>query len=224
METEILKPNSLPFEINKKHDYLLVFDIQNDFCEQYCEQRPQLAVPNSKHVASKISNLIQHFDNVILIQDWHCFNHRSFASQYQGSQPYDVVKTTYGMQILWPDHCVANSWGAEFHPELDTSKASCIIRKGVKRHLDSYSGFFENDRVTPTGLDGYLNSTIINKQETTIFIVGLAFDFGVTYSALDSVKLGYHTIVLHDYCAAIDVNNSRRNAIGRLREVGIRIL
>ena len=129
-----------------------------------------------------INHMMQFFNRVILTQDWHPAKHVSFASQHPGGQPFDSIQLPYGEQTLWPDHCVAGDHGAAFHPELDTSLAQLIIRKGCNPALDSYSAFVEADRQTPTGLAGYLTERGVKR----VWLAGLATDYCVAWSALDA--------------------------------------
>ena len=151
---------------------LIVIDVQNDFCPGGA-----LAVPEGDQIIPGINALMAEFAAVILTQDWHPADHLSFASQHRGRAPMELTQMPYGPQVLWPDHCVQASRGAEFHPALNTTRADLILRKGFRRQIDSYSAFFENDRVTPTGLEGYLKTRGI----TTLTLVGLATDFCVHF-------------------------------------------
>jgi nicotinamidase/pyrazinamidase len=191
---------------------LLVVDIQNDFCPNGA-----LAVPKGDEVIPLINQLMRRFTHVILTQDWHGEDHLSFASSHPGKKPLDSVLLPYGEQILWPDHCVEGTPGAEFHPNLKVAHCDLIIRKGFHREIDSYSAFFENDRQTPTGLAGYLRE----RGLTRIFIVGLATDFCVAYSALDARRLGFEVTVIEAGCRGIDVNGSLAAAWQQMQEAGV---
>jgi nicotinamidase/pyrazinamidase len=180
-------------------DVLLVVDIQNDFCPGGA-----LAVPRGDEVVPVINRLAARFQHVVLTQDWHPRNHNSFASSHPGRKPYDVIETHYGRQILWPDHCVQATPGAEFRKDLQIPHAELIIRKGYHREIDSYSAFYENDRKTPTGLAGYLRERGFSR----VFLAGLAFDFCVRYSAEDALREGFTVTVVPDACRAIDVDGS----------------
>ena len=180
-------------------DVLIVTDIQNDFCPA-----GSLAVPEGDEVIEVIHKLAPKFQHIILTQDWHPANHSSFASNQAGKQPFDQVELSYGMQTLWPDHCVQGSSGAQFHPDLHLPQAELVLRKGFHPAIDSYSAFFENDRTTNTGLAGYLRE----RGLTRVFLVGLAYDFCVGYSAVDARRLGIPAIVIRDACRAIDLNDS----------------
>lgn len=178
---------------------LIVIDVQNDFCPGGA-----LAVTGGDEIVGPVNALMADYDAVVLTQDWHPAGHSSFASQHNGKLPFDVVDMRYGPQVLWPDHCVQGSPGAQFHPDLTTDRADLIIRKGFRPAIDSYSAFFENDHETPTGLEGYLRTRGI----TSVDMVGLATDFCVAYSAVDAAKLGFETRVLQEHCRAIDLDGS----------------
>lgn len=191
---------------------LLVVDVQNDFCPGGA-----LAVPEGDKVVPVINKLARRFAHVILTQDWHCEDHLSFASSHPGEKPYGTVELSYGPQILWPDHCIQGTEGAEFHPKLAVPHCELIIRKGYHREIDSYSAFFENDRQTPTGLAGYLKERGLMR----LFIVGLATDFCVAYSALDARKLGFEVTVIEEGCRGIDLDNSVAAAWKQLEQEGV---
>ena len=160
------------------------------------------------------------YDYIILTQDWHPKGHSSFATSHDAGNPLDVIEMPYGDQVLWPDHCVQGSHGAEFHSELNTARANAVIRKGSNPLIDSYSAFFENDRKTPTGLHGYFRSLEIEK----INLVGLATDFCVNYSAQDAAKLGYRVSVFEKMCRSIDINGSLALARTEMRECGVELI
>ncbi|KAA6455978.1 bifunctional nicotinamidase/pyrazinamidase [Acidobacteria bacterium AB60] len=180
-------------------DLLLIVDVQNDFCPGGA-----LAVPEGDAVIAPINRSMQAFEHIVLTQDWHSPRHHSFASAHPGKQPYEQIELDYGPQTLWPDHCVQGTPGAGFHPDLHLIRAELILRKGFRPEIDSYSGFFENDHVTPTGLAGYLRERGI----TRVFFAGLAYDYCVGYSALDARRLGFDAVILRDACRAIDLNGS----------------
>jgi nicotinamidase/pyrazinamidase len=181
------------------HDVLLVVDVQNDFCPDGA-----LAVPRGDEVVPLVNRLAKRFRHVVLTQDWHPSHHGSFAASHPGRKPYDVIRLPYGAQILWPDHCVQGTPGAEFRKDLDVPHAQLIIRKGYRREIDSYSAFFENDHQTPTGLLGYLRERGLSR----VFLAGLAFDFCVGWSAEDARNFGLDVVVVEDACRGIDVNGS----------------
>jgi nicotinamidase/pyrazinamidase len=180
-------------------DVLLVVDVQNDFCPE-----GQLAVPRGDEVVPVVNRLGRRFEHVVLTQDWHPRDHLSFASNHPGRRVHDIVEVSYGPQILWPDHCVQGSHGAEFHRGLDIPGAELVLRKGYRRAIDSYSALYENDRVTPTGLGGYLRERGLSR----LFLAGLALDFCVRYSAEDARREGFAVIVIEDACRAIDLDGS----------------
>lgn len=194
---------------------LLVVDVQNDFCPG-----GNLAVSGGDEIIPLINDLSEHFDRVVLTQDWHPAGHLSFASSHIGKAPFDTVEMPYGEQILWPEHCIQGTSGAEFHPDLDLKRAGLIIRKGFRKRIDSYSAFFENDHKTPTGLTGYLRECGIG----TIYIAGLATDFCVHWSAVDGREQGFEVFVIEDASRGIDSNGSMRHALARIRESGADLL
>lgn len=194
---------------------LLVIDVQNDFIPG-----GQLPVPEGDHIVPLINRLARQFKQVVIAQDWHPIGHASFASSHPGHQPYDVIQLPYGEQTLWPEHCVQATPGAEFHPELDLPHAQLIIRKGCNPDIDSYSAFLEADRRTTTGLSGYLKERGID----TVYMVGLALDFCVMYSALDARAAGFNAFVVLDACRAIDMNGSLAAAIDRMQGAGVGLI
>ena len=196
----------------RENRVLLVVNIQNDFCPQGA-----LAVPEGDQVVPIINRLSRRFAHVILTQDWHCEDHLSFASSHPGKQPLERIELSYGSQILWPDHCVQGTHGVQFHPDLDVANCELIIRKGYHREIDSYSAFFENDRQTPTGLAGYLRE----RGLTRIFLVGLATDFCVAYTALDACRLGFDVTVIEGACRGIDVDGSLAAAWQQMQHAGV---
>lgn len=191
---------------------LIVIDVQNDFCPGGA-----LAVPGGDEIVGPINALMGEFQTVILTQDWHPAGHSSFASSHDGKSPYETTEMPYGTQVLWPDHCVQGSSGAEFHADLNLTRADMIIRKGFNPAIDSYSAFFENDQSTPTGLDGYLRTRGISE----LVMVGLATDFCVNFSALDAAKLGYQVTVQMDLCRAIDLDGSLAAAKDAMQAAGV---
>lgn len=177
---------------------LLVIDVQNDFCPHGA-----LAVVGGDEIVAGINAAMPRFDAVVMTQDWHPADHSSFASSHDAA-PMDIIEMPYGPQVLWPDHCVQGTAGAEFHRNLDVNRADMIVRKGYNPAIDSYSAFFENDRKTPTGLQGYLKARGI----TQLILVGLATDFCVSYSAVDAAQLGFDVTVDLNLCRAIDFDGS----------------
>lgn len=191
---------------------LIVIDVQNDFCPGGA-----LAVPEGDRIIPGINALMAEADAVILTQDWHPAGHSSFASSHPGKAPYDMIEMPYGPQVLWPDHCIQGSAGADFHALLDQTSADLILRKGYTPEIDSYSAFFENDKTTPTGLYGYLRT----REITQLTMVGLALDFCVNYSAVDAARLGFQVDVRRDLCRAIDLNGSLDAAIEAMTGAGV---
>ena len=194
---------------------LLVIDVQNDFCPAGA-----LEVAGGNEIVPYINKEMVKYDCVVLTQDWHPKGHSSFATSHEGKNPLELIKMPYGDQVLWPDHCVQGSKGAEFHPDLNIEQANAIIRKGSNPFIDSYSAFFENDRKTSTGLDGYLKSLEIEK----VNLVGLATDFCVNYSAQDAANLGYKVSVLEKMCRAIDLNGSLAAAKSEMHNCGVEFI
>jgi nicotinamidase/pyrazinamidase len=194
---------------------LLVIDVQNDFCPGGA-----LAVADGDSVVAPINELLREFRVRVLTQDWHPADHSSFASQHPGAEPFGTTEMPYGTQVLWPDHCVIGSDGAAFHPWLDTDLAQAIVRKGFRRDVDSYSAFFENDRETPTGLEGYLRARGVD----SVVVAGLATDFCVNYSALDAARLGLAVTVLTGASRAIDLHGSLAAAQDAMREAGVALV
>ena len=194
---------------------LLVIDVQNDFCPAGA-----LQVAGGNEIIPDINQEMTRYDYIVLTQDWHPKGHLSFATSHDGGNPLDVIEMPYGDQVLWPDHCVQGSHGADFHSELNTDRANAVIRKGSNLLIDSYSAFFENDRKTPTGLNGYFRSLEIGK----INLVGLATDFCVNYSAQDAAKLGYKVSVFEKMCRSIDINGSLALARTEMRECGVELI
>lgn len=199
-------------DIDPAADALLVVDLQNDFCPGGA-----LAVAGGHEVVAPANALMARFAHVVLTQDWHPPDHRSFASAHPGRRPFETVAMPYGEQTLWPDHCVQGTPGAAFHAELDTRRASLIVRKGTRPAIDSYSTFFENDRRTPTGLGGALREMGVSR----VFLCGLATDYCVHYSALDARRLGFEAVVLLDACRAIDLDGSLAAALDAMRQAGV---
>jgi nicotinamidase/pyrazinamidase len=180
-------------------DVLLAVDVQNDFCPN-----GNLPVPRGDEVVPTLNRLAGRFRHVVLTQDWHPPGHHSFASSHPGKRPFDTVTVAYGQQILWPEHCVQGTIGAQFHDDLQIPHAELVLRKGFRPTIDSYSAFYENDRKTPTGLAGYLRE----RRLTRIFVAGLALDFCVRYSAEDARREGFSVTVIEDACRGIDVEGS----------------
>jgi nicotinamidase/pyrazinamidase len=179
-------------------DALLVVDVQNDFMPGGA-----LAIPAGDAIVPLINTLAKKFDHVILTQDWHPPQHISFASTHN-KQHYATIQVPYGPQTLWPEHVLQHTQGAAFHPTLHIPHAELILRKGFRRHIDSYSAFLENDHFTPTGLAGYLRERNLQR----LFLCGLAYDFCVRFSAIDGHNLDFETIVIEDATRPVNLPNS----------------
>ena len=199
--------------IDHDTDALVVIDVQNDFCPGGA-----LEVPAGDEVVVPINGLTKRFRHVLLTQDWHPADHVSFASMHEGRDPFEVVEADYGPQVLWPDHCVQGTAGAEFHAGLKVDSAELVIRKGYRRNIDSYSALFENDRATPTGLAGYLRDRGFKR----LFMAGLATDYCVAYSALDGREQGFEVFVIEDACRGIDLEGSVDAAWRRMTDAGVK--
>ncbi|WOE30922.1 MULTISPECIES: bifunctional nicotinamidase/pyrazinamidase [unclassified Acinetobacter] len=182
---------------------LIVVDVQNGFTPG-----GQLAVAGADQIIPDINQLAQYFNHIVLTQDWHPEDHISFADNHPDKQPFEHIELAYGTQVLWPKHCVQGSHDAALHPALNLPTAQLIIRKGYHQNIDSYSAFLEADQSTTTGLDAYLKAKAID----TVFIVGIATDFCVAWSAIDACQLGFKTFVIADACKAIDLNTSLQHA------------
>jgi nicotinamidase/pyrazinamidase len=198
-----------------KKEVLIVIDVQNDFCPGGA-----LAVGGGDDIVPLVNEHMKRFEHVILTQDWHPAGHSSFASQHKGKSAFETVRMPYGAQTLWPDHCVQGSSGAAFHGALDVNRAELIVRKGFRMEVDSYSAFFENDHVTPTGLGGYLQERGLGK----VAFAGLATDYCVAFSALDARKLGLEVTVLLDACRGIDLGGSIAAMLEKMRAAGVRLV
>lgn len=194
---------------------LIVVDIQNDFLPGGA-----LAVPRGDETVAIANRLMPLFPTVVLTADWHPADHASFASQHAGKSPYDVVPMPYGNQVLWPEHCVAGTSGADFAAGLETVRAHAVIRKGTDKNCDSYSGFLAADRKTPTGLAGYLKS----RGVTTVFVCGLATDFCVAWTAQDAAAAGFKTYLIEDASRAIDAGGSLAAAMAGLKTAGVGVI
>lgn len=194
-------------------DVLIIVDMQYDFLPG-----GNLAVAGGDEIVPLINKLATRFTHVILTQDWHPADHISFASQHAGKAPFESVELDYGPQVLWPDHCVWESHGAEISRDLKVPHAQMIIRKGFNRAIDSYSGFQEADRETLTGLAGYLGERDLGR----LYITGLATDFCVAWTALDGRAAGFEVAVPEDACRAIDLDGSLARAWAEMEAAGVR--
>jgi nicotinamidase/pyrazinamidase len=194
-------------------DVLLVVDVQNDFIPGGA-----LAVKEGDVIVPLVNQLGAGFEHVILTQDWHTPGHVSFASAHAGKKPFETISLDYGTQVLWPDHCVQGTPGADFHKDLKIPHAELIIRKGYRKQMDSYSAFFEADGKTTTGLAGYVK----DRGFRQVYLVGLATDFCVCWSALDARKVGLGATVIDDACRGIDSNGSLDKAWAQMTKAGVK--
>jgi len=195
-----------------ERDVFIVVDVQNCFIPG-----GSLAVPRGDEVVPIINRLAAGFQHVVMTQDWHTQGHISFASSHPGAKPFDVIDLPYGKQVLWPDHCVQGTAGAELSKDLAIPKAELIIRKGYCQNVDSYSAFYEADGKTPTGLGGYLKQRGLKR----VFIAGLATDFCICFTALDARKEGFAAYVIEDACRGIDANGSLAASWAKMKKSGV---
>ncbi|MCU0869572.1 MAG: bifunctional nicotinamidase/pyrazinamidase [Burkholderiales bacterium] len=195
------------------HDALVVIDVQKCFVPG-----GSLAVTDGDAVVPVINALAKKFDNVVLTQDWHTADHMSFASSHAGRKPFETIDVYYGKQVLWPDHCVQGTEGAEFAPGLDIPHAIVVVRKGMRPKVDSYSAFYDADGRTATGLGAYLKARGIRR----LYFAGLATDFCVAWSAIDARRDGFQAAVVDDACRGIDLNGSLAKAWADMTKKGVK--
>ncbi len=174
---------------------LIIIDIQNDFIPG-----GSLEVPEGYKIIPVINGIMDKFDLVIATQDWHPANHISFASGHENKKPFERIEWKGMQQVLWPDHCVQGTYGAEFHPELDMTRVEAIFRKGMDWQIDSYSGFYDNGHIKNTGLAGYLRE----RKAHDLYFCGLAADVCVWYSILDARDAGFSVALIDDAVKPID--------------------
>lgn len=194
---------------------LIVVDVQNGFTPG-----GQMAVAGADQIIPVINRLGSYFEHIVLTQDWHPDQHISFAENHPGKHPYDSIEMPYGTQVLWPKHCVQGTHDAALHPALDLPSAQLIIRKGINKHIDSYSAFMEADHRTTTGLAAYLQAHHID----TVYIVGIATDFCVAWTAIDACKLGFNCYVIADAAKSIDKDGSLQHAWQNMHANGVKRL
>ncbi len=195
---------------------LIIVDIQNDFCPGGA-----LEVPAGDKIIPTVNRIAPMFRHVVATRDWHPEGHISFASRHPGHEPFEVITVGDLDQILWPDHCVKASEGAAFHPDLDLEPVGLVLHKGRSKELDSYSGFFENDHQTPTGLHYFLNGFGVD----TVYVCGLAMDVCVRYTALDARKLDYRVHLITDATKAVDQpEGTKAEAEEEMKSAGIRLV
>lgn len=195
---------------------LILVDLQNDFCTG-----GNLAVPDGDAVIAMANQLQPYFDVVVATKDWHPETHMSFASNHAGKSVGEVI-TVHGLkQVLWPDHCVQNSPGSEFHPDLNIEKIQHIFHKGTDRFVDSYSAFFDNEHLRTTGLADYL----IRAGVTDIYIMGLATDYCVKFSCLDAVQFNFKVNVIEDACRGVELKpGDVANAMREMQDAGVKLV
>jgi len=195
---------------------LLLVDLQNDFCPNGA-----LPVAEGDQVMTIANQLQPHFEHIIATKDWHPVNHISFANNHQGHHLFDVININGITQILWPTHCVQQSRGSEFHPKLNITAINKIIYKGTDKNIDSYSAFFDNAHLKSTDLHDYLQSL----QITDLYIMGLATDYCVKFTALDAIKLGYRVFVIQDGCRGVANHpGDVEDAWTVMREAGVELI
>jgi nicotinamidase/pyrazinamidase len=192
---------------------LVIVDVQNDFIPGGA-----LAVPDGDAIVPLINQLQNKFDLIVATQDWHPADHASFASNHEGKNPFEKIDLHGMEQVLWPDHCIQGSEGAEFHPDLDMRRIEAIFRKGMDPEIDSYSGFYDNGHRKSTGLAGYLRE----KGATELYFCGLAADFCVYFSVKDALKENFAAILLKDATRPLDEQEFKK-IIEELREKGVEI-
>ena len=192
---------------------LIVVDVQNCFLPG-----GSLAVKEGDQIIPVINRIAKGFENVVMTQDWHTPHHISFASTHEGKKPFEVIKLAYGNQVLWPDHCVQGTEGAQIAKDISIPQAQLVIRKGFHNDVDSYSAFLEADKETRTGLAGYLKERRID----TVFVTGLATDFCVAWTAMDARNAGLNVYVVDDACRGIDINGSVAKAWAEMAKLGVK--
>jgi len=200
--------------MNLKKAVFIAVDVQNDFCPGGA-----LAVPEGDRIVPLVNELARAFDICVATQDWHPAGHSSFASSHQGAKPYDTALVGSRDSTLWPDHCVQGTPGAAFHPDLEITKAQVIVRKGFHTGIDSYSAFRENDRMTRTGLDGFLRARGFKR----LIFCGQAQGYCVAWSAIDARQAGFDVAVVQEATAAIVLEGSRKRMLSEMRQAGINL-
>lgn len=193
---------------------LILVDVQNDFMPY-----GRLPVPQADKIIPVINGIQEHFDLIVATQDWHPQNHKSFASNHRNKKPFDLIDLHGIEQILWPDHCVQGSTGADFHPDLQTHKIAAVFRKGMDPEIDSYSGFYDNGHRISTGLSGYLKA----KGATEVHFCGLATDICVFHTLRDSIGEGFSAVLIEDASQPLDVNDFALKKKELIR-LGVRIM
>jgi nicotinamidase/pyrazinamidase len=199
-----------------KKKALIMVDLQNDFCKG-----GSLAVPGGDDVVPLANELQSHFDLVVATQDWHPRDHMSFASNHHGHKAGEILEVNGMAQVLWPDHCIQHTKGAEFHPLLRTEAVHKVVHKGVDKKIDSYSAFFDNAHLRSTGLVDYLR----HEQVADVYIMGLATDYCVKYSALDAQHSGFKVYVIKDACRGVELKpGDSEQAFQEMRAAGVTLV
>ena len=193
---------------------LIIIDPQNDFMPG-----GSLAVPNGDEIIPVINKLQENFDLVIASQDWHPNGHASFASSHQGKKEFEKIDLNGIEQVMWPEHCVQNTDGAEFHKDLETAKIEAIFRKGTNPEIDSYSAFYDNQHLKSTGLSGYLKE----KKAKDLYFCGLAAEICVHFTAKDAIKEGFEATIIEDATRALNSEDFEK-AKAELKELGGKII
>lgn len=195
---------------------LILVDLQNDFCPG-----GKLAVEKGDEVIAHANQLQNQFDLIIATQDWHPSDHKSFASSHANHSVGDLIELNGMPQILWPAHCVQHSSGAAFHPQLNTQKITKIFYKGSDKEIDSYSAFFDNAHLRATGLENYLHQ----QEVETVYIMGLATDYCVKFTALDAIQLQFHTYVIEDACRGVELKKGdTAAAFQEMQNAGVKLI
>lgn len=208
------KAKILPMQFSQDTALLLV-DIQNDFCAG-----GSLEVPQANEIIPVINKLLPLFQHRVATQDWHPASHKSFAANHPWRKPGQVIELNGLEQVLWPIHCVQESFGAEFHKELNTEALEHIVQKGTDNEIDSYSGFFDNGRKKSTNLHNLLQDLGVLK----VYVVGLATDYCIKFTALDAKSLGYETYLIQDACKAVNMQTGdEQKALAQLQEAGVHL-
>jgi nicotinamidase/pyrazinamidase len=194
---------------------LIIVDVQNDFLPGGA-----LAVNKGDQIIPVINDMIPRFDLVVATQDWHPVDHKSFAANHAGAKVGEVIELNGLSQVLWPVHCVQQSPGAALAEKLDDQAIAKVFRKGLDREVDSYSGFFDNDRRNATGLGDYLKA----QGAKEVFVVGLATDYCVKFTAVDANSLGFKTTLIEDACRGVNLSEGDvEKAVNDMRECGVLI-
>lgn len=195
---------------------LILIDIQNDFCPNGA-----LAVNEGDQIIPIVNKLQEKFETIIATQDWHPTDHKSFAVNHEGKSVGEIIKLGDTNQILWPVHCTQNSFGSEFSKELKTENITKIFQKGMNKEIDSYSGFFDNDHKSETGLNDYLKENNIEE----LYITGLATDYCVKFTTMDALSLGFKVNLVVDACRGVNLSDGDvEKAIEEMKNAGAKII